>query len=272
MTEIGESALAFLLAAEATEEEGRAFVAIVRSHEELHRWLLASPPQLQWLQIEGLLRDAEPWAEAAQGSDEIPLDVVLTNPEAEFSQLYRLVDVRAARDVRATIPAATGLMKAARLAASLGLPIRILPGQPTGEILALLEELAEFYLHDPMVKEPVEPFHSLLASLRRGGTDTLWTILEEDPEVFAHFDANGRATLPRSTQPAPPMFVRGHLARLIDEGAECASCPWQETCAGYFKWPDPTFSCDGVKRLFARIKAAADEIAEDLADAVEIMP
>ena len=266
MTETGESALVFLNADAAAGEEDRAFVAVVRSREEFQRWLSASPPQLQWLQVEELLCDSEAWAAAAQGTSDVPLDVVMSNPEAEFSQLYRLVDVRAARDVRVSIPAAPGFGKAVRLAASLGLPIRILPGQPTEEVLAQLEQVAEFYLRDPMVEAPIEPFHSLLAAQRGGGSETLWRILEVDPDVFARFDANGHAILPRSTQPAPPMFVRSHLSHLLERGAECALCPWQESCAGYFKWPDPKYSCGGVKQLFARIKAAADELTEDLAD------
>ena len=272
MTETRESALVFLHAAEATREESRAFVAVVRSHGELRRWLSSSRPQLQWLQVEGLLREAEPWADAAQGNNAVPLDVVITNPEAEFSQLYRLVDVRAAREVRVTITAAKGLEKAVRLAASLGLPIRILPGQPTAEVLVQLEQVADFYLHDPMVEAPIEPFHSQLAAQRGGGNETLWKILEEDPEIFAHLDENGLPTLPRSTLPAPPEFVRAHLDGLIEKEAECACCDWRERCAGYFKWPDPAYSCEGVKRLFSRIKAAADEIREDLAGVDHIAP
>ncbi len=247
-------------------------MAVVRSLEELRHWLMASPPQLQWLQVEGLLCEAEPWADAAQGTDGIPLDVILLNPETEFSQLYRLVDVRAAREVRVTIPAVPGLLKATRLAASLGLQIRILPGQAPAEALVHLEEVVDFYLHDPMVEAPIEPFHSLLACLRSGEMETLWRILEEDPEVFAHIDTDGQCILPRSTQAAPPSFVQDHFSRLIEEGAECASCPWQPMCAGYFKWPDPAYCCEGVKRLFAQIKAAADEINADLAAAQETAP
>jgi hypothetical protein len=152
-----------------------------------------------------------------------------------------------------------------RLAASLGLSIRILPGQPSAETLEQLDEAAEFYLHDPMVQAPVEPFHSLLATMRGTATGTLWAMLEDDPSVFAHHDIAGRANLPRSVQPAPPEFVREHLASLINEGAECATCPWQQPCAGYFKWPDRGYSCAGVKTLFAHIHTAAEEIGQELA-------
>lgn len=265
MTEPIEQSLLFLPAAIAAAQEERAFVAIVRTRQEFLRWLREPAPGLQWLQVEGLLGDAEAWATAAQGGDEMPLDVVMTDPAAEFAQLYRLVDVRATRDVRVTIPAAPGLVKAVRLAASLGLAMRILPGQPSAETLAELGEAAEFYLRDPMVQAPVEPFHSLLATMRGTADGMLWTILEDDPAVFAHYDAKGREILARSTQPVPPDFVREHFASLIAEETECATCPWQEVCAGYFKWPDRGYSCAGVKLLFALLDTAAEEIGQELA-------
>ena len=265
MTEASEQPLLFLPAEIAAAQEGRAFVVVVRAREEFLRWLRDPAPGWQWLQVEGLLGDPEPWAVAAQGDGDVSLDVVMTDPEAEFSQLYRLVDVQATRDVRVTIPAAPGLVKAARLAASLGLAIRILPGQPSVETLAQLDEAAEFYLRDPMVQAPVEPFHSLLATMRGTATGTLWAMLEDDPSSFAHQDTAGRTILPRSTQPAPPEFVREHLASLIAEGAECVNCPWQQPCAGYFKWPDRGYSCAGVKTLFAHIHTVAEEIGQELA-------
>ena len=95
-------------------------------------------------------------------------------------------------------------------------------------------------------------------------------ILEEDPAAFLRYDANGQARLPRSgafegVEISPAEFVENHLKSLIEQGAECATCPWQQPCSGYFKWPDPGYSCEGVKQLFSIIQAAADEIGRDLA-------
>ena len=64
---------------------------------------------------------------------------------------------------RVTILARPGLLKAVKLAAALSLPVRVLPGQPTAEVLAELKEALDFYLHAPTVEAPVEFFHSLLA-------------------------------------------------------------------------------------------------------------
>jgi hypothetical protein len=198
------------------------------------------------------------------------LDVVLSNPASEFSHLYRLVDACAVRSIRVTMPAAPGLTKAIRLAAALRLPIRVLPSQPSAAALEELHGALQFYLHGPMVDAPVEFFHSVLAIMCGSDPGSLWTILEEDPGAFRHYDANGRATMPLTSDPDPSEissagFVENHLSHLIAQGAECATCPWQRPCSGYFKWPDPAYSCKGVKQLFFNIQTAANEIRQDLA-------
>ena len=140
--------LRFLPAALAQGQGDRPFVAIVRSREELCHWLGDPLPGLQWLQVEGLLGDPDAWAPAASGASQVPLDVVFSDPASEFSDLYRLVDVCAVRDVRVSMPAAPGFLKAVKLAASLRLPVRVLPGQPPPEVLAELTEALEFYLYE----------------------------------------------------------------------------------------------------------------------------
>jgi hypothetical protein len=268
--------LRFLAAALAEGQGDRPFVAIVRSREELCHWLGDPLPGLQWLQVEGLLGDPDGWAPAASGASQVPLDVVFSDPASEFSDLYRLVDVCAVRYVRVSMPAAAGFLKAVKLATSLRLPVRVLPGQPTPEVLDELTEALKFYLHGPMVEMPVEFFHSLLATVCGADKGSLWMILEEDPGVFLHYDAEGHPELPRSggfrsVEISPGAFVEHHFKRLVEQGSECATCPWRKVCKGYFKWPDPAYSCGGVKQLFSMIKAAADEIRRDLARG-EIQP
>ena len=109
------------------------FVVVVRNSQQMGIWLRDRSPALQWIEVKGLLHDFEVWALAAEDTGEVPLDVVLVEPAREFSDLYRLVDVRAARDVRVSIPAKPGFLKAVRLAASLGLPVRLLPGLAADE-------------------------------------------------------------------------------------------------------------------------------------------
>jgi len=242
----------------AEEYRGGPFIVIVQTREGAIRWLHDPMPGLEGIQLEGLIGDPEVWAFAAQGCVDTPLDVALSDPAAEFSLLYRLVDVRNVRPVRVTIPAKPGFLKAMRLAVSLQLPVRILPGQPDSQTLAEIAKAVDFYLHDPMVETPVEFFHSVLAAFRGKGEGTLWMFLDQDPSVLFYRDAAGHAL--RASN-----FVATHLSQLVEAGAECASCPWQSLCAGYFKSPDPAYNCAGVKELFGTLKSAADEIARDLA-------
>jgi hypothetical protein len=252
------SSLVFLSPAEAEVYCDGPCVAIVRTREEIAQCLKKPAPGVEWLQVEGLIGDPEVWALAAQGKVAIPLDVILTEPATEFSALYRLVDVSQARAVRVTIPARPGLMKAVRLAASLQIPIRILPGQPDAETLDELNEAAQFYLHNPMVETSVEFFHSLLASFRWGGTGTLWAFVEQDPSGSSFLDSAG---VPLKSAD----FLAANIARSHENESECSECRFHSVCAGYFKWPDPTYACAGVKELFATFEKAADEISRDLA-------
>src|SRR5262249_34738421 len=255
MSEEAHPPISILPSALAETQGDRPFVAIVRSRGELRRWLSNPLPGLRWLQVEGMLGDPEAWTEAAPSGCNIPLDVVLGDPALEFSYLYRLVDACAVRPIRVAMPAAPGLTKAVRLAAALRLPVRVLPGQPSAEALVELHDALQFYLHEPMVDAPVEFFHSVLANMCDWDAGSLWTILEEDPDAYRYYDADGRPRMPRTDDPeqseiASSGFVKDHLSRLIAQAAECATCPWQQPCRGYFKWPNPAYSCEGVKQLF----------------------
>ena len=129
-----------------------------------------------------------------------------------------------------------------------------------------LSAAVELYLHDPMVETPIEYFHSALARMRGAPTGSLWRVLEEDPAIFRRENGQKfRGAAQTSTELEPSAdFVSGFLAGLVESGAECATCHWQGFCQGYFKWPDPKYSCDGVKELFLRLEAAAKEIQDDL--------
>src|SRR3984957_15485260 len=123
-----DGSIPFLPAALAEEQDGRPFVAIVRGRDEFLRLLDKPPVGLQWLQVEGLLGEPDAWGQAAYGDLDVAFYIFLTAAWAKFSDLYRLVDVCAARNVRVSMPALPGFSKAVRLAAALRLPVRILPG------------------------------------------------------------------------------------------------------------------------------------------------
>jgi hypothetical protein len=271
------AALRVLPSSLAEKQGEHPFVAIVRNREELFRWLRDPPPGLRWLQVEGMLADADAWAEVAHTDSDIPLDIVLSDPASEFSDLYRLVDASAVCDIRVTVPVLPGSAKAVRLAAALRLPVRLLPGQPNGEALDELRAILDIYLHEPTVEAPVEFFHSLLVAACGAKDVSLWVILEHDPDTIRRYNAGGQTDFPAPDDPnerefPPSGFVEKHLKSLIAQGAECAACPWQRPCRGYFKWPDPSYSCEGIKGLFSTIETAGTEIRRDMADLASAQP
>src|ERR1700741_4373669 len=105
---------------------GHPFVAIVKSRAELSRWLINPPAGLQWLQVEELIEDRDAWIPATQSESNVSLDVFITNPGSQFSDLYNLVDVLAVRDVRVSMPASSGFLRALKVAVALRLPVRLL--------------------------------------------------------------------------------------------------------------------------------------------------
>lgn len=267
LEETFDQGLNFLPASLVDGTESSPFVAVATSAGEIETLQASRSPSLQWVQVLGLLGNPQVWQALARSRDAVPLDVVV--PTASFSDLYRLVDVRNGRDVRVTVPVEPGLSKAVRLAASLGFPIRLLPGQPTGESLAELEKTADFYLHDPMVDAPVEYFHTALIHRCKPGADSIWVATEEDPAIYRRALENGTFALPRSSEILPDAhaadrFVEDRLADLLRRGAECMDCPWQGFCRGYFKWPDSTYDCAGIKRVFSMIDGQADAMLNEL--------
>src|SRR5688572_21035076 len=112
MAQEPDASLAFLTPPETEARSVGPRVAIARTRGEFVRWLRDPAPDVAWLRVDGLIGDQDVWAMAAQGTSTLALDVILTDPAKEFSSLYRLVDVRLTRNVRVTMPARPGFMKA----------------------------------------------------------------------------------------------------------------------------------------------------------------
>jgi hypothetical protein len=257
--------LAILPASLAGRTDHDAFVVVVRDAASFEHWLTSNDTALQWIEVQDLLGDVEVWRSAARLVSDVPIDVVMEDPAQDYAQLYRLVDARNARPIRVTIPVRPGFLKALRLAASLQLPVRLLPGQPAAAVQDELEEAVEFYLRDSMVEAPFEYFHSALVAMQTGSSESLWAALEEDPALYLRLDEKGIPEI-QSRQPGedPERYVRDYVDSVADTG-ECRDCRWLGFCGGYFKQPDPAYSCNGVIRIFDILQQASDELHADLA-------
>lgn len=197
-----------------------------------------------------------------------PVELILPNTEAALPHLYRVADLVKVCPVRVVLDVSPGFLKPLRLAASLHCAVKLDVGQPAPPVVAELLDALAFYLHGTGVTEPVEFFHSLLMACFHEVPISLWDIQEEDPATFRYITDDGRET---------PVGRLAHLPLaelLTPDGAcdterlaahaECGQCPYRQPCGGYFKWPDPDYSCKGVKEVFGRIEAAARDLKGDI--------
>jgi hypothetical protein len=195
-----------------------------------------------------------------------PLDVVVSDPEHDAPRLYTLTRIRDRHPVRVTVPGRPGIARASRIAMALHFPVRLLVPQPSPDVLAELDGVIDLYLHDSQTSAPVEFLQSALAWWLHGDAPPPWIALELDPWWFPRVADDGAPVDVRQASRAPD-FVATHFARLNEDRAECATCRHGGWCLGFFKWPDPSYRCDGVVRLLARLEDSAAQLARDLDEA-----
>lgn len=195
-----------------------------------------------------------------------PVEVVMREPSVEFPQLYRYAKLLGSHPMRVSIPVTPGFSKAAKLALSLQFGIKLLPGQLGTALVDELLSLVNLYLHQSTASQPIEFFQSVLFAYYHQETVSLWRIQEEDPAYQRYIGDDGREMIsPRfENVPAADDFVAAFAQELVREQRECAGCEFFALCNGYFKWPDRTFSCDGVKTVFQTLRDAANELRQDL--------
>lgn len=215
-----------------------------------------NPDRILWIEAPQAMAEAD-WPPGAG------LDVIVADPAREAPALHGLSRLRGDRPVRVTIPAVAGVGRAARIVMALQLPVRLLPGQPSPEAVTELHAVLESYLHDPQANASVQPFDAALEFLLHGRPVTSWMALDLDPAFVRRLPGPGEDEAGEIV----PGSVDAWIARLVENGAECASCPYTPWCAGIFKWPDPAYSCEAVQTLLGRIGESALAIARDLDEA-----
>lgn len=217
---------------------------------------------LQLLDISADLEPLEVWNAG------LPIEMVLQDPEGETMKLYRLCKLQRSHPLRVLIPLVPGFSKAARVASFLNLPVKLEGAQPGPDLIDELFDTLDFFLHNKAVSQPVDYFGGLLVAFLHKLQVTLWEIQEEDPRTVRYVTDDGVETLARQPFTAQreslDSFHFELTKRALSYDSECASCEFFLNCSGYFKWPNPEFSCEGVKRILQRVRDAAYELNDDL--------
>lgn len=210
------------------------------------------------------------WASA------LPIDVLVRNPAVEYPFLYNFSKLLDKHPVRASIAVMNGFVKAVRLALALGFSVKLEVGQPDASLIAEMTEVLDLYMRRSEVSQPVEYFHNtFLSFFNRHQSSNLWSVQEEDPELFRFITNEGaeRVSLRFGEidwKDLEPIFAAQRMESTLSEKTECDGCEFREPCGGYFKWPNREFDCEGVKTLFSRLNLAAEELRNDLASFQEL--
>ena len=222
--------------------------------------------EIVMLQLLDIAADLEDLSTCGYG---IPIEVVLKHPQSEATKLYRVTKLQRAHPVRIVMPVIAGFSKAVKVASALHLPIKLEGNQPGPDVIEELCSVLDYFLHNKVASQPLDYFTGLLTAQIHKIPISLWDIQEEDPYSFRYVTDEGKEVVARAPfLPADDgldFFRVAFIERMLAGGEECASCPFFSECGGYFKWPDPKFSCDGVKRVFQKLHDAAYELQDDLA-------
>ena len=202
------------------------------------------------------------WASSALG-----IDLRLADP-FRASELYRYAWLVGRLPVRVSIPSTLGVAFAVRVAVALGMAAKL--EFPPGEAIAWdeLEQVLDLYLHGRFVAQPIEPFHSLLQAAFHRRRENVWRVQDEDPAHVRYISEQGRPLLPRRLEGKPSIQLdRRFVARwgtvASRPGLACCGCAFEDTCRGYFQWPEPS-SCCNARPLLERIARAAAQLADDV--------
>lgn len=198
----------------------------------------------------------------------IPLEIFLSDP-SQYQRLYDFANLLDSHPVRIAIPVVPGFSKAVKLAVALTFAVKLEVEQPDDLLIEELESVLDLYLHRSIVRQPIEPFQSTLLSLFRDEVVSFWEIAEEDPLQVLYITDDGLETISKrfvNVKLGVPLgdFVVGFGEELIAEQAECAGCEFFNRCGGYFKWPNRSYGCDGIRRVLGTLAGATLEIRQDL--------
>ena len=232
--------------------------------------------RIEYLQLTNLEADPSP---LMKWDSVLPIELVMREPGREFPRLYAYARLLDRGPVRVSIPVAEGVEKAVKLAASLHFSVKIIPGQPEPDQVLRLLRLADFYLTNPAIAQPIEFFHGLFFAMVNNSDTTLWEILEKEPTRFCFVTDDGQTAAREPLQlpvlEIPPEkeaeIISGrtetvHLQSqaVMNRHKTCAACTYFQWCRGFFKYPAADYSCTAVFPLFEHLFTAAAELKQDL--------
>jgi sulfatase maturation enzyme AslB (radical SAM superfamily) len=156
---------------------------------------------------------------------------------------------------------------------SLGIPLR-LDAAVAATAGKTLVRAVDFYLHNPLLTMPVEPFHALLRHLACGKGPSLWQTQGERVADCFYVGDDSTVTLSKrwfdqgllygSLDQSWEMIVNSNLFQKLSDyrrelfrtGQQCIYCQELPLCGGYLKAADPEQPCEQWQQAFRALRKA----------------
>ncbi|MBI5417200.1 hypothetical protein HZA55_04555 [Candidatus Poribacteria bacterium] len=141
----------------------------------------------------------------------------------------------------------------------------------------ILDRILDYYLHNPLLTVPIDPFHSLLkmASVKKNTEFNLWDIEMEKININFYLSDSGKITLSSRWDKnglyycelkdsfkdivSSELFnnLLSYKKMLFQKKSSCAFCQHFNLCGGFLKAACPNLSCENWRKIFSALN---DEI------------
>jgi hypothetical protein len=144
----------------------------------------------------------------------------------------------------------------------------------------VIEKAVDFYLHNPLLNIPIEPFHAILFSMTRRRVWTLWDLEGEDARTNIYIGDGGEISLGKrwvdkaltygtiddswdqlraSTLYSSLVAFRTDVFR---RRSQCIFCAHFELCAGFLRAAEDDWPCEPWQRAFTMLGEAIQKAAQ----------
>ena len=164
------------------------------------------------------------------------------------------------------------LLKKINFLSAFGFQIHIDMNVPPASVEILADAL-DFYLHNPLLRTPIEPFHSLLKTVAQTGPKfTLWDTEYEKTAANIYIGDNGTVSLSARWNNSGLNYgtlenswadiensnlykkLSSFAAELFREKSPCIFCRHMDICGGFLKAIDKDWPCDPWIETFDMLK------------------
>jgi radical SAM protein with 4Fe4S-binding SPASM domain len=157
-----------------------------------------------------------------------------------------------------------------------------------GELENSLLDAADFYVHNPILTTPVEPFHTLLHTICIGRGHNMWAIEAENVKTNFYVSHDGEVSLSKrwnadglnyATLDDPwERIVNSELFQKLSDfrnelfrnKSPCVFCAYLDLCGGFLRAIDASWPCELWQQVFCVLRDEAKK-GKELLQRIEQM-